>query len=223
MPEFDTTTSILAKYADRWLRLIAVAGGLSLIAVVAVVWYYFTPKYTRVGYQPTQPAPFSHEFHVGQLGMSCRYCHTHVDQAPHSNVPATQTCMNCHLRVKSQSPLLAEVRNSWVSGTPVRWNQVHRLPDYAYFNHAVHINRGVSCQSCHGQINEMKVVYHAEPLSMGWCLECHRNPAPHLRPRDEVYNLDWKPEFSETALEIGQRLQEELQINPPETCQGCHR
>lgn len=196
---------------------------LLLIATVAAVWYYFTPKYTRVGYQPTQPAPFSHEFHVGQLGLSCLYCHTHVDEAPHSNVPATQTCMNCHLRVKAQSPLLAEVRNSWESGTPVRWKQVHRLPDYAYFNHAVHINRGISCQSCHGEINEMKVVYHAEPLSMGWCLECHRNPAPHLRPRDEVYNLDWQPEFGESALSVGERLQRELNIHPPETCQGCHR
>lgn len=223
MPESETTTSVLAKYADHWLRLIAVLCGLSLIATVAFVGYYFTPKYTRVGYQPTQPVPYSHEFHVGQLGMSCRYCHTHVDQAPHSNVPATQTCMNCHLRIKSQSPILAEVRNSWTSGTPVRWNQVHRLPGYAYFNHAVHINRGVGCQSCHGAINEMKVVYHAEPLSMGWCLDCHRNPAPHLRPRNEVYNLDWKPEFSETAAEIGQRLQKELRINPPETCQGCHQ
>ncbi len=218
-----TSPSLLWQYGDTAVKLAGAVTVFVVVLTVGVVWYYFTPKYTRVGYQPKQPAPFSHEFHVGELGMSCKYCHTNVDQSPHSNVPATQTCMNCHTRVKTQSPQLAAVRDSWESGEPVRWNQVHRVPDYAYFNHAVHVNRGVSCQSCHGKVNEMKVVHHDQPLSMSWCLDCHHNPAPHLRPQEEIYNLDWEPAGGETRLEIGQRLQQELQINPPETCQACHR
>jgi len=215
--------AIFSEKSQSILRQIACGGVLFFVLLIGVVWYYFTPKYTRAGYEPHQPVAYSHAFHVGELGLSCLYCHTNVDQSPHANVPATETCMNCHLHIKAQSPLLAELRETWEANRPVRWKQIHRLPDYAYFNHAVHIQRGVSCVSCHGKINEMAVVYHAEPLSMGWCLECHRNPAAYLRPRDQVLNLDWQPKFGESQLEVGTRLQEQWNINPPETCQGCHR
>lgn len=153
----------------------------------------FHPKYTRVGYQPTQPAAFDHSLHVNQLGMDCRYCHTGVEKSSHSNVPGTQTCMNCHTQIKSQSSKLSAVRDSWKTGNPVPWVRIHKAPDYVYFNHAVHVNRGVSCVACHGHVNHMEVVYHAKPHSMGWCLECHRAPENHLRPLDQVTNLDWEP------------------------------
>lgn len=217
----------------NWLPLILIAcGGAVATLVVAGVWYYFTHKYTRVGYMPTQPVPFSHEIHVNQLGMDCRYCHSYVEVAGHSNVPATQTCMNCHAHlglakaapvVEGGNPKLLAVWNSWSTGAPIEWIRIHQAPDYAYFNHSVHVNRGVSCKSCHGAVNEMAVVWHDQPQSMGWCLECHRAPENHLRPTEEVFNLAWTPPAGQTQQEIGLRLKDEWKVNPPVNCQGCHR
>ena len=138
--------------------------------------YYMTPKYTRVGYAPVQPVPYSHALHAGQLGLDCRYCHSNVEKSGVANLPTAQTCMNCHNQVKKDSPLLAVVRHSFETGESVPWVKIHQTPDYVYFNHAVHVNRGVSCWECHGQINEMEVVVHDKPLSMGFCLDCHRDP-----------------------------------------------
>jgi len=207
-----------------------VCAGVTVGALTAGIWYYFTPKYTRVGYQPSQPVPFSHALHVGQLGMDCRYCHSNVEVSSHSNVPSTQTCMNCHAHVKAESPKLQVVRDSYEKGTPIPWVKIHQVPDYAYFNHAVHVARGVSCKSCHGEINQMEVVWHDQPQSMGWCLDCHRAPEQHLRPRDQVTNLDWKPiesddpaELAKAQLELGKQLKALHQIAPPENCAACHR
>jgi len=214
----------------------------AILVGLLVIWitYTWTPKYTRVGYMPTQPIAFSHEIHAGQLGMDCRYCHSYVDQAAHSNVPTTQTCTNCHKPggVAANSAKVAMLIESWDTtlqqvsdeAEPIRWVKVHDLPDYAYFNHSAHVNRGVSCVSCHGQVNEMPVVYHAKPLSMGWCLDCHRDPAQNVRPIEQVFNLDWKPEdetapkfAGKTQYEIGEMLVEEWGIHPPTDCAGCHR
>ena len=233
---------------SNWLPLkILVCLGVTVTAVTAATWYYATPKYTRVGYEPIQPNPFPHDIHVQQLGMDCRYCHSFVDVAAHSNLPSTQTCMACHTQVQKDNPKLEPVRVSWKTGQPVEWVQIHRTPDFTFYNHAAHVNRGISCHSCHGQVNEMRVVRHEEPHSMAWCLECHRNPENHLRPNDQVYNLDWKPgdvnpadfvakygqpknakeDFSKkeklTQQEIGQTLKERWNIQPPLNCQGCHR
>src|SRR5215212_5080331 len=161
-------------------------------AVSAGMWYYFTPKYTRVGYEPAQPVPFPHDVHVAQLGMDCRYCHSFVEVAAHSNIPTTQVCMNCHQSVQKDNPRLAQVRESWATGKPITWTQIHKTPDYVYFYHSAHVNRGISCVSCHGRVDEMPVVYHAKPHSMDWCLECHRNPQNELRPLDQITNLGWK-------------------------------
>jgi len=192
--------------------------------VTAATTYYATPKYTRVGYAPVQPVPFSHEFHNGQLGLDCRYCHSTVEKAAHAAVPTTQTCMNCHSQVKKQSPLLAPVRESYESGDPVEWVRVHQAPDYVYFNHAVHVNRGVSCVECHGQVNEMEIVSHSKSFSMGFCLDCHRNPAPHLRSPDLVTELDWEhPGGPEAQLAEGEKFVHDWNINPPQSCTGCHR
>ena len=192
--------------------------------VTAATTYYATPKYTRVGYAPVQPVPFSHEFHNGQLGLDCRYCHSTVEKAGHAAVPTSQTCMNCHSQVKNQSPLLAPIRESYETGDPVEWVRVHEAPDYVYFDHAVHVNRGVSCVECHGQINQMEVVTHSKSLSMGFCLDCHRDPAPRLRDPSLVTQLDWKhPGGPEAQRAEGEKFVHDWNINPPQSCSGCHR
>ena len=217
----------MANIFPRWSNLLpiklAICAAFVGAALVAGIGYYFTPKYTRVGYMPVQPVPFSHKIHVGQLGLDCRYCHSFVEVAAHSNVPNTQTCMNCHSQVQKENPKLQQVRASWETGKPIEWVQIHKTPDYVFFNHAVHVNRGVSCYSCHGPINEMEVVYHREPLSMAWCLDCHRQPENHLRPPEEVFNLKWEPPVGTTQRQIGLELKEKWNVNPPENCAGCHR
>lgn len=185
--------------------------------------YYMTPKYTRVGYAPVQPVPYSHAIHAGQLGIDCRYCHSNVEKSGVANLPTAQTCMNCHNQVKKDSPLLAVVRQSFATGESVPWVKIHQTPDYVYFNHAVHVNRGVSCWECHGQINEMDVVAHDKALSMGFCLDCHRDPAPRLRPRDQVTNLDWRPASAAAARTQGDKFVHDWNIKPPQSCSGCHR
>jgi hypothetical protein len=197
----------------------AVLGGLVYAALV--VWLGFSPKTTDVGYAPEQPVPYSHALHVGQLGMDCRYCHNTVETAAHAAVPPTQTCMNCHAAIRKESEKLIPVRASFATGMPIGWIRVHDLPDYVYFNHSAHVRRGVGCVSCHGRIDSMDVVYQAELLSMGWCLDCHRNPERHLRPVEFVFELDWVP--AEDQLALGRRLREAGDINPPVDCNTCHR
>ncbi len=205
-------------------RLPLVVTALAIVApalATAGIWYYFSPRYTDVGYQPVQPVPYSHRLHAGEMGMDCRYCHVSVEVAPVANVPTTQTCMNCHRLVLRDSPLLAPIRESASTGRPMRWIRVHRLPDYVYFEHRAHVNAGVGCVSCHGHIEEMDVVHQAEPLSMSWCLDCHRNPQPNLRPKSEVTNMKWSPPRDAAAR---QQLAASLRpVKPPVDCSGCHR
>ncbi|MBS0630736.1 MAG: cytochrome c3 family protein [Verrucomicrobia bacterium] len=189
----------------------------------AGVTYYMTPKYTRVGYAPVQPVPYSHALHVGQLGLDCRYCHSNIEQSGYANLPTAQTCMNCHSMVKKDSPLLAVVRKSYETGESVPWVQIHQTPDYVYFNHAVHVNRGVSCVECHGKINEMEVVSHQKSLSMGFCLDCHRNPEAHVREKADIFNLDSPTIATKSGTEAGVKFVHDWKIKPPQSCTGCHR
>ena len=131
--------------------------------------------------------------------------------------------MACHSMVQTDSPALQPVRDSYANDESIPWARVHKTPDYVYFNHAVHVNRGISCVECHGQVNEMEVVYHAKPLSMAFCLECHREPEKYIRPNDKVYDLTWKPESEEAQIEMGTELVQHWKVNPPESCSGCHR
>lgn len=179
-----------------------------------------SPKTLNAGYSPTQPVPFSHALHAGELGMDCRYCHTTVEKAAHAAVPPTATCMKCHTNIKTTSPKLTVIRESAATGDPVPWERIHDLPDYAYFNHASHVTRGIGCKSCHGRIDQMEKVYQQEPLSMGWCLDCHRQPEKHLRPLDQITNMAWAPE---NQLELGRKLKEELNIKASTNCSTCHR
>ena len=213
---------IFQPHSNRLFWQILASCVLAITFLATASWCALRPEFTRVGYAPEQPVPFSHELHTGSLGMSCIYCHSNVEQSPHATVPDTQVCMNCHRTVKAASPLLSEVRASFDKGFPVEWKRVHRLPDYAFFNHALHVNRGVGCVSCHGQVNEMRVIEHEKPLSMSWCLSCHRHPESHLRPAAEATNLFWKPPAT-GQKEFGFTLKEQLHVNPPQSCQGCHR
>ena len=185
--------------------------------------YYMTPAYTRVGYAPVQPVPFSHAKHAGELGIDCRYCHTYVEQSGHSNVPTSQTCMNCHNQVKANSPTLAVIRESYQTGQPVQWIRIHQAPDFVYFNHSIHVNRGISCVECHGKVNEMDVVQHAKPLSMSFCLDCHRNPELHVREKADVYNLNSPTIAQKSGVAAGAKFVHDWKINPPQSCSGCHR
>ncbi len=206
------------------LQIIIFLGILGGVAAAGIT-YYATPAYLRVGYQPVQPVPFDHSLHAGQLGMDCRYCHASVEKSGTSSVPAAQTCMNCHSIIKTQSPLLEVVRQSYATGEPVPWVKIHQNPDYVYFNHSVHVNRGVSCVECHGKVNEMKVVQQDQPHSMSWCLDCHRDPAARVRNPEDVFNLDTLrladqgPDGAKKAKDFV----EHAKIMPPQSCSGCHR
>lgn len=212
---------IFTERANRVPVLLAL--GLFAAAVIAplAVWYWFSPEYTDVGYRPEQPVPFSHALHAGELGMDCRYCHVQVERSAVASVPPTQVCMNCHQLVQRDSPNLAAILDSMSSGEPMRWVRVHKVPEYAFFDHSVHLRAGVGCSSCHGDVRSMEVVTQAEPLSMSWCLDCHRDPEPHLRPRDELTDTTWSPPADQAELASARIA--ELAIAPSTDCSACHR
>jgi hypothetical protein len=216
-------SKIFPKWSNRLPLLIVVFVFLLAGAVTSGITYYFTPKYTRIGYTPQQPVPFDHSLHAGELGLDCRYCHTFVEKSAHSNIPTSETCMNCHNQIQTQSGLLNPIRESVKTGDAVPWVRIHQAPDYVYFDHSVHVNRGISCYSCHGQVNEMNVVSHAKSHSMAFCLDCHRAPENHIRPLDQVYNLDWSAGSKSKQVDQGLEKVESWSIKPPQSCSGCHR
>jgi len=216
-------SKLFPKSANRLpLQIVIYLVVLGTIATAGAT-YYMTPKYTRVGYAPVQPVPFSHAQHVQEVGLDCRYCHSNVDKSAHSNIPTAQTCMNCHSQVKPQSPLLAPIRESYEKGTPVQWIWIHKTPDYAFFNHSIHVNQGISCVECHGKINEMDVVTHMQPLSMGFCIDCHRNPEAKLRDPKDVFNLDSQRLADQGRAADAAKFVHDWKVMPPQSCSGCHR
>jgi len=186
--------------------------------------YGASPQTTDVGYAPVQPVAYSHAMHAGQLAIDCRYCHNTVEDAATAAVPPTQTCMNCHAKIRASSSKMLPVQESYATGDPIPWLRVHDLPDYVYFNHSAHVRRGVSCVSCHGRVDTMEVVTQVEKLSMGWCIVCHRHPERHLRPVEYVTQLAWVP--NEDQLTMGLRLKKEYNIRGERyltDCSICHR
>lgn len=225
-------TSLFPKWTNKLPTVLALGAAAAGLTVVFVVNYWFSPHHTDVGYAPFQPIAYSHKLHAGTLGMDCRYCHRMVEDGPHATVPDAATCMGCHLQVKKESEALAPLREAYGDGAgnrnPIEWIKVHMLPEYAYFNHAVHIRANVGCASCHGPIHEMEIVRQHQPLSMGWCLECHRDPTPHIRPAGaSVTDMDWGP--SEASIAAAKKLLEPQgtdkfpALNPPTHCGACHR
>lgn len=215
-------SDIFPKWTNKLPLKLLIGAAVTGTALVAGGWYYFTPKYANVGYKPIQPVAFSHAIHADQLGIDCRYCHSAVEKSWYSNVPATGTCMNCHNQVLKDSPKLALVRESYESGKPIPWVQIHKVPDYVYFNHSVHVNRGVSCVHCHGQINKMDEVYQSKSLSMGFCLECHRNPEKFVRDPKQVFNLDYQVDAGAQEA-IGKKIVHDWKIMSSQNCSACHR
>ena len=191
-------------------------------AVVAGFWYYGTDKNFSVGYQPTQPVPYSHKLHAGDMGIDCRYCHWSVEKGAFAAVPPTQTCMNCHSKVRTTSEKLEPIRQSIATDKPVEWIQIHNLPDFVYFDHSAHLNAGVGCESCHGRIDQMTKVEQVKPLTMGWCLDCHRDPSAHLRDPKDVTKMGLLEESEKTGKPMSRPAGLAKPI-PPTYCSGCHR
>jgi hypothetical protein len=201
---------------------VAAGGGIGTVYIAGLIYFGFSPLTTDVGYMPTQPLAYSHALHAGTLGMDCRYCHNTVEDAAHAAVPPTKTCMGCHTGIRAASDKLRLVRDTYARGESIPWVRVHDLPDYAYFDHSAHVRRGVGCATCHGRVDQMEVVYQVQPLSMQWCLECHRNPERYLRPLDQITNMSWSlPEAEQ--LELGRQLRQQYDINPSQDCSTCHR
>lgn len=204
----------------KWL----IWGGLVFtVLLVTALTFYARTSNNRVGVPVAQPVAFSHQLHNGQLGIDCRYCHTSVEVAATANIPPTEVCMTCHSQIRVGSPQLAVVQASWDSGEPIPWNRVHDLAEFVYFNHSAHINKGVGCSTCHGRIDQMQQIWKNQPLTMGWCLECHRNPAQFVRPREEVFDMTYQAPTNQ--LELGEQLVAEYNINVEKLpqCSTCHR
>lgn len=231
-------STIFPKWTNSLPTLAAAVAVGGLATVVGAMWYSFTPAYWNVGYMPVQPGGgFNHQLHAGKLGMDCRYCHTKIEESAEANIPNVATCYGCHaegrLALYNTSALHKEktafVREAYAEDKAIEWRRVHKVPDYVRnFPHHAHINAGVSCYSCHGNIARMAEVYQSQPLHMSWCLECHRNPEPNLVPKDMVYRLfEVEQRFADkgiaqTRLDEGKKFYEERHIAGPENCGACH-
>ncbi|MBX3139432.1 MAG: cytochrome c3 family protein [Trueperaceae bacterium] len=202
------------------------AGGIFAVLMIVALPFYARVSNNAVGVPVAQPIDYPHNLHVVQVGLDCRYCHTTVETSNTASVPPTETCMGCHSQLRVGTPQVQAVVDSWNSGTPIAWNRVNELADYVYFNHSAHVNNGVGCSTCHGRMDEMAQVWKNEPLTMGWCLECHRNPATALRPVSEVFNMAYQPLADPKAqLALGATLVEAYHIDTDKLtqCSTCHR
>jgi hypothetical protein len=213
---FHPSTNTIAK--------LSIVGGLLAVPGLSLVVYGFNMSYgVNLRTPLEQPVPFSHKHHAGDDGIDCRYCHTTVEKSAFANIPPTHTCMTCHSQIWTDSPLLQPVRDSFRSGRPLVWARVHDLPDFVYFNHSIHIKKGISCVSCHGRVDEMPLTAKQHTLSMRWCLNCHRNPEKFIRPREQVFNLAWKPKTDQERM--GQELVRKYHVLNKfqmTNCSTCH-
>lgn len=215
---FHRSTNTLSRLS-LFSALFLVALFLSVLAEIERSSYITEADVVR-----EQPIQFSHKHHVEDDGIDCRYCHTSVEQSAFAGIPPTKTCMNCHSQIFAASPYLEPIRESFRTGKPIEWTRVHKLPEFVYFNHSIHVNKGVGCASCHGQVNLMPLVRQVASLQMEWCLDCHRHPERALRPREQVFNMRWQPPADQ--LEEGRRLAREYNIRSVEeltSCSTCHR
>lgn len=215
---------IFAPGANTLLRLGIAAVIVVPVLIIGIVWAVIRSDYwTEVGVNREQPVPFSHAHHVSGLGIDCRYCHTGVETSPVAGVPPSETCMTCHSQLWTNAQMLAPVRESLATRTPIRWTRVHDLPGYVYFDHSVHIAKGVGCTTCHGQVDDMALMHKAAPLTMQWCLTCHRAPEQNLRPPDKIYSTDWKPPANQA--EQGKKLAAYYHVDGKHLtdCSVCHR
>ena len=228
-------SQIFSKSANSISRVSIVGAALLAGLLLGLVYELGnSPWVTRQNVAREQPIQFSHERHVAGNGIDCRYCHTSVEQSRFAGIPPTKTCMNCHSQIFSNSPFLEPVRTSFNSNTPLRWVRVHDLPDFVYFDHSIHVNKGVGCTTCHGAVDKMPLMYQASSLQMQWCLDCHRNPEKNVRPREAVFRVDYQQPSSSNPvtaggatftdqMELGKALVAEYQIQKLTSCSTCHR
>jgi hypothetical protein len=215
-------SALFPKWTNTAARLSIVAiGGLLVGTIGFLMLYVRTPLFTNQGNAREQPVEFDHRHHVGDDGIDCRYCHSTVERSPSAGFPSTALCLNCHAQVWNRSPLLDPVRAAYFNDRPIPWNRVHRVPDFVYFNHSIHVAKGVGCVTCHGRIDTMARVEQYAPLTMGWCLECHRQPARFLRPREQMTSMTWQPDQDQLAL--GKELVDRYGVQTRTSCTTCHR
>lgn len=197
---------------------------LVLALAMILAWRTYTGPVPRLNAPVEQPIPFSHKHHVGDDGLDCRYCHTSVEKSSFAGMPSTELCLTCHSQLYKDSPMLAPLRDSLRTGRPIKWNRVHDLPDFVYFNHSIHIMKGVGCATCHGQVDEMPLIRRTESLEMQWCLSCHRGPEKFLRPKERIFDMNWRPSPEEQEV-LGRTLlrQNDIQKNRITDCSTCHR
>jgi hypothetical protein len=211
--------------ANTFAKLSLLGGGLVTALILGFLLLRMHSPYTKapVGIAVEQPVRFSHELHAGQLNVDCRYCHTSVEKSPYAGIPDTQTCMTCHSQVARYSELLEPVRSSYADNTRIAWNTVHSLAQHVYFNHSIHVNKGVGCETCHGRVDQMPLVWRNEVMTMRWCLDCHIDPSPYIRPVDQVYTMGYQP--SEDQSTLGPKLIDvnHINVNGLTDCVVCHR
>ncbi|MGH9724039.1 MAG: cytochrome c3 family protein [Candidatus Acidiferrales bacterium] len=218
MPQiFHRSANLIARVSIIGAVLLVLALGWALYAIE------LSPYYTNVGEAPPQPVPFSHRHHVGELGLDCRYCHTSVENSSFAGIPPTQTCMTCHSQIWTNAAMLEPVRASYRTGKSLEWTRVNALPDFVYFDHSIHISKGIGCTTCHGPIATMPMTYKAGTLYMEWCLNCHRQPEKFVRPRSEVFNPNYVPPSGHEQLVMGKKLVAEYKIKSLQNCSTCHR
>jgi hypothetical protein len=212
---FHPSTNTISK--------VTIFGGIFLVVVLALFFAAINRSsyITEVGVARAQPVPFSHKHHVGDDGIDCRYCHTSVEGAAFAGIPSTKICMNCHSQIWSESPTLAPVRESFRTGQSIEWTRVHNLPKFVYFDHSIHVKKGVGCTTCHGAVDRMPLMWRENSLYMEWCLECHREPERFVRPRQFVFSVSWQPPPDQVKL--GRELIEEYKIQRLTSCSVCHR
>ena len=215
---------IFSPAADTWLRLF-LFGVLAIVAggTAGVVGFARSAYITSTDFRPSQPVPFSHRHHAGELGIDCRYCHSGAETAPRAGLPPTQTCMTCHSQIWTNASMLEPVRRSLADNEPIQWTRVAKLPDYVFFRHDVHIAKGVGCETCHGRIDEMALTFRAKAFTMDFCLDCHRDPAPNLRPKDHITDMGWKPPADARAKGEAIAAHEGIRIGELTHCYVCHR
>jgi len=202
---------------------VSIFGGLALVIALTllVAGLYRSAYVSEIGVARAQPVPFSHKHHVADDGIDCRYCHTSVETSSFAGIPSTKICMNCHTQIWPDSPALAPVRESFRTGQSIQWTRVHNLPGFVYFDHSIHLHKGIGCATCHGRLDEMPLTWRVNTLYMDWCLECHRAPEQFVRPRDQIFNMEYQPPADQLAL--GRQLVKEYNVRPLTGCSTCHR
>ncbi|HXW55862.1 MAG TPA: cytochrome c3 family protein [Candidatus Cybelea sp.] len=209
--------------STNFISRMSIYGAILIVGGLTYAFYAIamSPWYTDQGVSREQPVPFSHRHHAGELGIDCRYCHTSVEKSSFAGLPSTETCMTCHSQIWTNASMLEPVRASYRDDVSISWVRVNALPEFVYFDHSIHVNKGIGCTTCHGPIADMPLTYRAGTLYMSWCLDCHRNPAAYVRPKSEVFNPYYQPPSDQLAL--GRRLVKEYKIRSLEDCDTCHR